>query len=153
MSLLVQAPWAWAGSKPLCSAGDTGKPARKVVRVTRMRASRRSPVASVILGMVAGSAIKQRSRAAESRDSRRRVLVTGANSGIGLATAVDLASKGWEVVPLCRSSEKARETKEDIVDLVPEAVIGEVDVPCDLADLLSVARQGETKDEGGATSG
>ncbi|CAE7947526.1 Wwox [Symbiodinium sp. KB8] len=140
MPLLVQAPGTWAGWRHLCSAGDTGKPALKADPVTRMRASRRSPVASVILGMVAGSAIKQRSRAAGSGDSRRRALITGANSGIGLATAVDLASKGWEVVPLCRSKEKARETKEDIADLVPEAVIGEVDVPCDLADLPSVAR-------------
>lgn len=140
MPLLVQAPGTWAGWRHLCSAGDTGKPALKADPVTRMRASRRSPVASVILGMVAGSAIKQRSRAAGSGDSRRRALITGANSGIGLATAVDLASKGWEVVPLCRSKEKAREKKEDIADLVPEAVIGEVDVPCDLADLPSVAR-------------
>ena len=37
----------------------------------------------------------------------RSVLVTGANSGIGLATALELAGAGWDVVGSVRSAEKA----------------------------------------------
>ena len=48
-------------------------------------------------------------------ETPRTVLITGANSGIGLATAIDLAGKGWKVVPLCRSQGKLRETLEDCV--------------------------------------
>jgi len=70
-------------------------------------------------------------------ETQRTVLITGANSGIGLATAIDLAGKGWKVVPLCRSQGKLRETLEDITDLVPDANI-ETTPPCELSDLRSV---------------
>ena len=67
----------------------------------------------------------------------KKVLVTGANSGIGLATAIELAVRGWQIVPLCRSESKIREATEDITDLVDDARVDKP-LPCELADLRSV---------------
>uniref|UniRef100_A0A7S2RW07 Retinol dehydrogenase 12 n=1 Tax=Mucochytrium quahogii TaxID=96639 RepID=A0A7S2RW07_9STRA len=46
-------------------------------------------------------------------------LVTGANSGIGLETAVALAAARCTVVCVCRSEDKAKTTIEEIVSRVP----------------------------------
>ena len=40
-------------------------------------------------------------------ESRRSVVVTGASSGIGLVTALELAGAGWDVVGTARTPEKA----------------------------------------------
>jgi NAD(P)-dependent dehydrogenase (short-subunit alcohol dehydrogenase family) len=47
-----------------------------------------------------------------ANDERRTVLVTGANSGIGLATAVELARRGFDAVGSVRSAAKARAVRE-----------------------------------------
>jgi len=68
--------------------------------------------------------------------SGRTFLITGANTGIGLATATGLARRGGKVFVACRSAEKGRaavagisaETGNDAVALLP----------LDLADLASV---------------
>jgi NAD(P)-dependent dehydrogenase (short-subunit alcohol dehydrogenase family) len=66
----------------------------------------------------------------------RTVLVTGANSGIGRETALELARKGARVHVACRSEDRARPVLDDI------AAVGGPDaasfVPLDLADLASV---------------
>src|SRR5712691_9188327 len=46
--------------------------------------------------------------------SGRTFLVTGANTGIGRATAGDLASRGGKVFVACRSAEKGRATAAGI---------------------------------------
>ncbi|GAA6234774.1 dehydrogenase/reductase SDR family member 12-like isoform X1 [Lates japonicus] len=43
-------------------------------------------------------------------------MVTGANSGIGRATAMAIAKKGGTVHMVCRNKDKAEEAREDIVD-------------------------------------
>ena len=63
----------------------------------------------------------------------RSVVVTGANSGIGLATAVELAAHGYDVIGTVRSEEKAA---------VPHAAAAEKGaalrhVVCDVADAES----------------
>ena len=68
--------------------------------------------------------------------SGRVAVVTGANTGIGLPTAAELARHGARVVLACRSVERARAAADRIV---AEGVAGSVDVPeLDLADLASV---------------
>jgi NAD(P)-dependent dehydrogenase (short-subunit alcohol dehydrogenase family) len=66
----------------------------------------------------------------------RRVLITGANSGIGFETARELARKGAEVVLPARSLQKAQEAADRIRREIPAAKV----LPCvlDLASQASV---------------
>jgi NAD(P)-dependent dehydrogenase (short-subunit alcohol dehydrogenase family) len=63
-------------------------------------------------------------------------LVTGANSGLGLATARELARAGASVHLACRTEEKARGAMQAIRNLVPAADLAAALL--DLADLGSV---------------
>lgn len=70
--------------------------------------------------------------------SRKRIIVTGANSGLGFASARHLARRGAHVTMACRNVEKARTAAESIRAEFPTA---SVDVsPLDLADLASIRR-------------
>jgi NAD(P)-dependent dehydrogenase (short-subunit alcohol dehydrogenase family) len=66
----------------------------------------------------------------------KRAIVTGANSGIGLRTVVELARHGAIVVLACRSAERGVRALATVRDAVPDAdlVLGSLD----LADLASV---------------
>jgi NAD(P)-dependent dehydrogenase (short-subunit alcohol dehydrogenase family) len=68
--------------------------------------------------------------------SGRVAVVTGANSGIGLIAARELARAGAHVVLACRNTEKGDQALAAIHDAVPsaDAVVSELD----LADLASV---------------
>ena len=68
--------------------------------------------------------------------SGRVAIVTGANSGIGLEAARDLASKGAHVVLACRTRSKADAAKADILTTHPEATVSVLDL--DLASLASI---------------
>jgi NAD(P)-dependent dehydrogenase (short-subunit alcohol dehydrogenase family) len=61
----------------------------------------------------------------------RTFLVTGANTGIGRATAVELAGRGGRVYLACRSKEKTQPVLDEIGD-------GAVFLPLDLGDFDSV---------------
>jgi NADP-dependent 3-hydroxy acid dehydrogenase YdfG len=50
----------------------------------------------------------------------RRVLVTGANSGIGFQAALELARAGAEVTLISRSEEKAEDARNRIRRIVPQ---------------------------------
>ena len=72
----------------------------------------------------------------------RTIVVTGANSGLGLETARALAGRGAHVVLACRSSEKAEAAQRGILASHPRASV-EV-MPLDLANLSSVRVFGAT---------
>ncbi|MFD7441878.1 oxidoreductase [Streptomyces sp. NPDC059909] len=77
--------------------------------------------------------------------SGRTAVVTGANSGIGLVTARELARRGARVVLACRSEARGKEAETLIERQVPGA-----DVECrqlDLADLASVRRFAESYEQ------
>jgi NAD(P)-dependent dehydrogenase (short-subunit alcohol dehydrogenase family) len=51
----------------------------------------------------------------------RRILVTGANSGIGYEAALELARAGADVTQISRSEEKAEDARNRIWKMVPQA--------------------------------
>ncbi len=62
------------------------------------------------------------------------VIVTGANTGIGRVTAVELAKAGAHVILACRSEERTR----PVLDAIEQEGGSAEFVPLDLADLASV---------------
>ena len=52
---------------------------------------------------------------------RRTCVVTGANSGIGLETAVALAKAGARVAIVCRTPAKSEQTVREIKQRAPDA--------------------------------
>lgn len=66
----------------------------------------------------------------------RTIVVTGANSGIGLETTRELARNGATVVMACRSTDRGKSSAEDVRGDVPDADLRVEQ--CDLADLESV---------------
>jgi NAD(P)-dependent dehydrogenase (short-subunit alcohol dehydrogenase family) len=69
--------------------------------------------------------------------TRRTVLITGANSGLGLRSAEALAAHGARVLMACRNAEKAAKAQAEVAAVAtgPEPEV----VALDLADLDSVA--------------
>lgn len=68
--------------------------------------------------------------------SGRTFLITGANTGIGRATAAGLAKRGGKVFVACRSAEKGRAAVAEITAATGNDAV--LFLPLDLADLASV---------------
>jgi NAD(P)-dependent dehydrogenase (short-subunit alcohol dehydrogenase family) len=73
--------------------------------------------------------------------SGKTVLITGANTGIGLATAEELARRGAHLVLACRSEDKATRAIGAIRRAAPDSTPSFL--PLDLADLDSVRAAAE----------
>jgi retinol dehydrogenase 12 len=70
--------------------------------------------------------------------SGRTFLITGANTGIGYATAADLANRGGRVYLACRSEQKGQAAVAQIVAATGNEAV--TFLPLDLGDLASVRR-------------
>ena len=68
----------------------------------------------------------------------KTALITGANSGLGLATAKALAQRSFDLVLLCRSDQKGRAAQVDVQKANPAVTVDYF--IADLADLDSVRR-------------
>lgn len=74
--------------------------------------------------------------------TRKTVLITGGNSGIGFATATQIAAQGGQVVLACRNTVKAAEAKQKILTQIPSAHVQIYSL--DLASLSSIRKFAET---------
>jgi NAD(P)-dependent dehydrogenase (short-subunit alcohol dehydrogenase family) len=70
------------------------------------------------------------------RDGRKRILITGANSGLGFQAARSLAGDGHEVILAVRSFERGAIARRRILDEFPDATVHVSGL--DLASLTSV---------------
>lgn len=68
----------------------------------------------------------------------KTALITGANSGLGLATAKALAQRSFDLILLCRNEQKGRDAQADIQKANPAVTVDFF--TADLADLDSVRR-------------
>ena len=70
----------------------------------------------------------------KARLEGRTVVITGANTGIGKVTALDMSRRGARVIILCRNQDKAKEAAADITKET-----GNGAVECEKLDLASLA--------------
>jgi len=70
--------------------------------------------------------------------SEKTCLITGANTGLGLAVAKQLAAQGAETILLCRNKEKGDGAVLDIIKETPNASIELI--ICDLASMKSIQK-------------
>ena len=68
----------------------------------------------------------------------KKALITGGNSGIGQATAIGLAKRGFEVIIACRNEKKGRAAVLEIKKASKNEKISLL--ICDLASLKSVGK-------------
>lgn len=69
--------------------------------------------------------------------TRPLAMVTGANSGVGLETTRRLVARGWDVVMVCRSEERAADARAEVLAGAPDKV-SEGNLPIELCDLSSL---------------
>ena len=77
---------------------------------------------------------------ADRDQAGRHILVTGANTGIGRVTAIELAKRGAHVLLACRSEAKTKPVIEEIVNAGGVADF----LPLDLADFSSIRKAAKT---------
>jgi NAD(P)-dependent dehydrogenase (short-subunit alcohol dehydrogenase family) len=79
---------------------------------------------------------RRKDRALSRAIRGKTVMITGASSGIGRATALRVGAAGGNVVLVARSAEKLQETRREIEDLGGVAFVHR----CDLSDMADVER-------------
>eukprot|EP01025_Chloroclados_australasicus_P054986 TRINITY_DN6582_c0_g1_i1.p1 TRINITY_DN6582_c0_g1~~TRINITY_DN6582_c0_g1_i1.p1 ORF type:complete len:353 (+),score=21.61 TRINITY_DN6582_c0_g1_i1:85-1059(+) len=79
--------------------------------------------------------------------SPKHVVITGGNTGIGFETALQLASKNFEITLVCRNTQKAETAKLTILKEVPSANISILEMSLDSFKSISNASKMLLDDE------
>ncbi|PZS13338.1 MAG: short chain dehydrogenase [Pseudonocardiales bacterium] len=79
---------------------------------------------------------RRKDRALARAIKDKNVMITGASSGIGRATALRVGAAGGKVILVARTAEKLEETRRDIEDLGGVAFVHR----CDLSDMADIER-------------
>jgi NAD(P)-dependent dehydrogenase (short-subunit alcohol dehydrogenase family) len=79
---------------------------------------------------------RQKDRALARAIKGKTVLITGASSGIGRATALRVGAAGGRVILVARTAEKLEQTRQEIEDLGGVAFVHR----CDLSDMADIER-------------
>ncbi len=66
----------------------------------------------------------------------KKVIITGANGGIGKATAVIMATKGYHVVMVCRNIEKGEQARQEVIQKSGNQQVELMQ--CDFSDISSI---------------
>lgn len=74
--------------------------------------------------------------------SNKVIIITGANTGLGFETALELATQGATIIMACRNRTKAMEAKNQILSKVPTAKLDVLEI--DLSRLESVREFAKT---------
>src|SRR5579875_3398935 len=82
---------------------------------------------------------RRKDRALARAIKGKTVLITGASSGIGRATALRVGAAGGKVILVARGLEKLEQTKTEIEDLGGVAFVHR----CDLSDMSDIERMGK----------
>src|SRR6185437_9556387 len=105
--------------------------------VLRHNAGSQCSVRESSAGIRGTAASRRQTMGAESdTESGQTFLITGGNTGIGLATATELARRGGRVYVACRSEAKGSHAVASIVAATGNAHVSYL--PLDLSDLGSV---------------
>ena len=89
---------------------------------------------------------RRKDRALARAIKGKTVMITGASSGIGRATALRVGAAGGRVILVARTAEKLEQTKQEIEDLGGIAFVHR----CDLSDMADIERMAkEVLDEHG----
>ena len=76
---------------------------------------------------------------ASGASGRPTVVITGASAGIGRATAIAFARRGWAVALLARGRMRLESTRREVKEAGGQALV----VPADVADPEAIARAAE----------
>ncbi|XP_076014161.1 retinol dehydrogenase 12, like [Genypterus blacodes] len=87
-----------------------------------------------------------RSWSSTARLDGKTVLITGANTGIGKETAIDLAKRGSRIIMACRDMEKAQTALKEVIELSGNENI--VCMKLDLSDTKSIKEFAEAINKG-----
>lgn len=94
-------------------------------------------LATLLVGSDSGPSYAQDSIAPQPLTAKMTIIVTGANSGIGLEACKRLATQGHTLVLACRTANKARLAVERIQETT-SGIGALIAAECDLADINSI---------------
>uniref|UniRef100_A0A7S0RIA9 Protochlorophyllide reductase n=1 Tax=Pyramimonas obovata TaxID=1411642 RepID=A0A7S0RIA9_9CHLO len=125
-----------------CAVQETATASNTATRRTFIQGSISTGLAAVYGGLLLPPGPVNALEDVVPGSSSKNIIITGSNSGIGFAGALQLAAAGNQVFLACRTLAKAQAAKEEIeAELAKQGKTGRVTpVECDMADMASIRK-------------